>query len=87
MKINWKVRFKNKTTLVTLIAVVISFIYTILGIFSIVPSVSQDKILQIFTMAIEILAGIGIVIDPTTAGVSDSEQAMDYSAPKGDNYG
>lgn len=87
MKINWRVRLKNKTTLVTLFAVIVSFIYTILGMFSVVPPISQDKLLQLFSVIFEILAAIGIVIDPTTAGVSDSAQALQYCVPKEDENG
>ena len=33
-------------------------------------------------MVIDLLCLLGIVVDPTTDGVSDSTQALDYSAPK-----
>ena len=68
---NFKDRFKNKTFLVSLAAAVIGFVYQILGLFDIVPAISQDQVTQLVGILINILAGIGIVIDPTTPGISD----------------
>ena len=68
---NFKDRFKNKTFLVSLAAAVIGFTYQILGLFDIVPAISQDQVTQLVGILINILAGIGIVIDPTTPGISD----------------
>lgn len=81
MKINWKLRLQNKTTLAALITTVISFVYTILGIFDIVPKFSQDSVVQFAAIIVQILMAIGIVVDPTTDGVSDSSRAMGYSEP------
>ena len=39
MKINWTVRFKNKTFLAALLALVVSFVYDMLALFGIVPGV------------------------------------------------
>lgn len=82
--INWKLRLKNKTTLLTLLLTVVAFIYQILGIFEIVPPISQDTVVQIITLVINMLAMLGIVVDPTTKGISDSLQAMQYERPKVD---
>lgn len=82
--INWKVRFKNKTWLVSFVAVVIAFIYQMLGMFDIVPAISQDMTAQLISAAINILVAVGVVIDPTTANISDSSQAMTYEKPKKD---
>ena len=82
MKINWKVRFKNKTWLVTFLITVLAFVYQILGMFDIVPPITQDMATQLVTIVINMLVAIGVVIDPTTAGTSDSEQAMTYEEPK-----
>lgn len=78
---NWKLRFKNKTTLLTLLVTVVAFVYNILGIFNIVPSISQDSVIQIVTLVVNALAMLGIVVDPTTSGVSDSERALQYEEP------
>ena len=82
MKINWKVRFKNKTWLVTFLIAVLAFVYQILGMFDVVPPVTQDMATQLITIVVNILVAVGVVIDPTTAGASDSEQALNYNEPK-----
>ena len=82
MRINWKVRFKNKTWLVTFLLAVLAFIYQILGMFDIVPPVTQDMATQLIAAVVNILVAFGVVIDPTTVGASDSEQALNYNEPK-----
>ncbi len=81
MKINWKLRLKNKTTLISLIGVVLSFIYTLLGSLGIVPAISQDNITTLILGVVEALAAVGIVVDPTTTGIEDSTRALGYSEP------
>ena len=82
MKINWRVRFKNKTWLVTFLIAVLAFIYQLLGMFDIVPPVTQDMATQLISAVVNILVAVGVVIDPTTAGASDSQQALMYDEPK-----
>ena len=82
MKINWKVRFKNKTWLVTFLLAVLAFVYQILGMFDVVPPVTQDMATQLIAAVINILVAVGVVIDPTTSGASDSKQARTYNEPK-----
>lgn len=79
---NLILRLKNKATLAALIGAFITLIYQILGIFGIVPAVSQDMIVQFVGLALNILVGLGVLIDPTTRGIKDSEQAMTYNEPK-----
>lgn len=83
-KINWKLRLKNPATLLSLIALTVSFIYSVLGLFGVVPTVSEDEIMNLVTVAIQILVAIGVIVDPTTAGVSDSDQALTYDSPRAD---
>lgn len=82
MKINWKVRFKNKTWLVTFLLAILAFIYQVLGLFDIVPPVTQDMATQLIAAVVNILVAFGVVIDPTTVGASDSVQALNYNEPK-----
>lgn len=82
--INWKVRLKNKTFLVTFSTTCLTFIYTILGMFGIVPPITQSMVGDVILSVINILVAIGILIDPTTSGVSDSHQALLYDKPKDD---
>ena len=79
--INWKLRLRNKTTLLALCATIIAFVYQILGLFGVVPPITEESITQLVTMLINILAMLGIVVDPTTAGISDSNRALEYEIP------
>ena len=78
MKINWKARFKNKAFVITFITMIIAFVYSMLALFGVVPSVAEDTITEIITLIVEFLAMLGILVDPTTDGVSDSERALTY---------
>ncbi|MCI8342557.1 MAG: phage holin [Firmicutes bacterium] len=82
MKINWKVRFKNKTWLLAFIGVMLTFIYQLLGLFEIVPPVSEDMAVHAVSTIINLLVAVGVIIDPTTEGASDSVQALTYKEPK-----
>lgn len=83
MKINWKVRLKQPAFWVATIPVVISFVYSILALFGVVPSITEDIVQNAFIAIVAILAQFGIVIDPTTKGVGDSARAMTYDKPCG----
>lgn len=82
MKINWKIRFKNKTWLLTFIAAVLTLVYRALNIAGITPHVAQEQLVELATMLVGILVLLGVVIDPTTKGGSDSELAMTYKKPR-----
>lgn len=83
MKINLKVRFKNPVFWLTVIPAIITFVYTVLGALDIVPAISQDMVVNIVTALISALTTIGVLVDPTTKGVGDSERALGYDAPSG----
>ena len=78
MKINLKARLKNKTFIISAAALIVSFAYKALSLFDIVPSVSENEILEVIHMGVDILALIGVFVDPTTEGISDSERALTY---------
>lgn len=82
MKINWKVRFRNKAFLLTFIPFVLSFTYQLLAMFHVFPQVSENAVLNLITQVINVLALLGIIVDGTTAGFSDSQQALTYQEPK-----
>ena len=84
MQINWKVRFQNKTFLTGLISLVVVFIYDLLQLLEIVPAVTQSAVMQVAEGILTILGMVGVITDPTTAGLSDSQQAMTYDVPKQD---
>lgn len=80
--INWKLRFKNRTVLCAIIAQLAAIVYVALGFFGIVPAITEDAIVAFCYMVVELLVLLGVVTDPTTKGVTDSEQAMTYEQPK-----
>ena len=82
MNINWKLRLKNKVTLTAILLGIVAIVFQILGIFDVAPAVTENEIVQVVTMVIEVLALCGIVVDPTTSGISDSTQAMCYLEPR-----
>ncbi len=80
--INWKLRLQNKTTLVTLIILAVGFVYQVISLFGIVPTVSEEQITNALVLLVNILVTVGVVVDPTTAGITDSKQALTYNEPK-----
>ena len=78
MKINLKARLKNKTFVLSASALVVSFVYQMLSAFDIVPKITESEITGLITMGVNILAFVGVLVDPTTEGVNDSERAMTY---------
>lgn len=82
MKLNLKVRLKNKVFVVAFAAAVLAFIYQLLGMFGVVPGVTQDEIMQVIEMLLNILVMLGVLVDPTTKGMDDSDRAMTYDEPR-----
>lgn len=75
MRINWKLRFTNKTTLLAIIATVILLAQQ-LGL------KLPDNINDVANTILTLLVLLGVVTDPTTKGISDSGQALDYAEPR-----
>ena len=73
---NWKVRFKNKVWLTSFISFIVATVYQFLGFFEIAAPITQDMVLQIVAAALQLLSLLGIVVDPTTSGIKDSELVM-----------
>ena len=73
---NNKIRWQNKTFVVTLLTAIVAAVYQILGIIGIVPPISQDLIVQLIGIFANILVTLGIWVDPTTDGISDSEVTL-----------
>lgn len=84
MKINWKVRLKNKNFWLTLIPAVLLLAQVILSVFGVKIDIGDigNKLIAVVNASFVVLSILGIVTDPTTKGVSDSEQAMTYEKPK-----
>lgn len=83
-KINWKVRFKNKTWLSLFLAMIIGFAFNMLALFDVYPPITENQILNIVNQFLTFLGLIGVLVDPTTAGIGDSERAMSYEEPWSD---
>ena len=74
--LNLKIRLKNKTFIVTMLTTIIAFVYQMLAQFEIVPKITQDQTIQVLMLIVNILAGLGILVDPTTDGIKDSERVL-----------
>ncbi len=81
MKLNWKVRFKNKVWLGSFLSLIVGFVYSMLALFDVFPEVTQSLVLQLMNQVLTFLGLIGVIVDPTTAGLGDSERAMGYVEP------
>lgn len=81
MKINWKVRLRNKPWVASLLALIVTFVYNLLSAFEIVPAVSEEWVMGIISTVLTLLTALGVLIDPTTQGVADSDRAMLYDEP------
>ena len=75
--INWKLRFKNKATLLAIASTVILLIQQ-LG-FKL-----PDNIADVVNTFLTLLVLLGVINDPTTEGISDSPNALTYNEPKKD---
>lgn len=86
MKINWKVRIKNKNFWISLIPALLLLVQVVAAVFGFSLDLGDlgNRLLAVVNAAFGVLAVMGIVTDPTTKGVSDSAQAMTYEKPKDD---
>jgi len=84
MNINWKVRIKNKTFWLSLIPTVLVLIQLVLRTFGVEFDFGDvgNNLLAIVDTVFVLLGILGVVVDPTTAGVADSTQAMTYNKPR-----
>lgn len=73
--INWKLRFKNKATLIAIASTVILLAQQ-LGL------KLPDNIEDVVNTVLTLLVLLGVVTDPTTEGISDSPKALTYTEPK-----
>ena len=79
--VNWKVRFRNKTWLTMFISLIVGFVFNILRAFDVSPVVTESLVMNIAGQILTLLGLIGVIVDPTTAGVGDSERALGYEEP------
>ena len=83
MKINWKVRIKNKAfwlALIPALALVAQAVAALFG-YTIDLTTFVGKMQAVINAVFAVLAILGIVVDPTTDGIEDSNRAMTYEKP------
>lgn len=85
-KINWKVRILNKTFWLTLVPALALLLQTFLAVFGIKLELGEtiDKLLVFINALFVVLVIVGVVNDPTTAGLTDSTRALKYQEPNED---
>lgn len=85
-KINWKVRLKSKTFWLTMIPAILLLVQVVAAVFGfeLDLGVLGDRLLAVVNAVFAVLTILGVVTDPTTAGMSDSAQALTYTEPKED---
>lgn len=85
-KINWLVRIKNKAFWLAIIPAVLILIQAVGAVFGISFDLGDlgNKLIDVVNAVFVVLAILGVVNDPTTAGLTDSERAMQYEVPKED---
>lgn len=82
--INWQVRIKNKNFWITFIPAVLILAQVVANVFGFTLDLGEigNKLIDVVNALFTVLALLGIVTDPTTAGIGDSTQAMTYTEPK-----
>lgn len=85
MKFNVPVRMRNPWFWIGILGVV----FTAMGInpdmltsWALVGQAIVDLVSNPFMLGSVVIAVLGVFVDPTTAGVGDSAQAMTYTRPK-----
>lgn len=84
MKINWIVRIKNKNFWLAVIPATLLLVQVVAAVFGFTLDLGDlgNKLLAVVNAAFTVLSILGIITDPTTKGISDSELAMTYIKPK-----
>ena len=89
MTINWKVRIKNKNFWISAIPALLLMIQVVANVFGYTLDLGDigNKLLAVVNAVFAFLSILGVVNDPTTATLNDSDRAMTYDAPRksGDN--
>lgn len=82
--INWKVRIKSKAFWLAIIPATLLLVQTVAAVFGYTLDVDvlQGHLLDVVNAVFLVLAILGIVVDPTTAGYRDSSLAMTYTEPR-----
>lgn len=81
--INWKVRIKNKSFWLALIPAVLLLVQAVAALsgFELDLDFLSERLLAVVNAVFVVLTILGVVVDPTTQGVGDSERALGYDEP------
>ncbi len=81
--INWKVRIRNKPFWVSVIPALALVVQAVAAVFGWALDFSNvtGRLIAVVDAVFALLVILGIVVDPTTAGVGDSVRAMGYEEP------
>lgn len=83
MKINWKVRLRQRPFLVAMFSALLLLVQQVARFLGYELSETiGEQLTEIFNTVLFILTIAGVILDPTTKGLGDSEQAKEYSEPK-----
>lgn len=84
--INWTVRIKNKNFWLAVIPAVLLLVQTVAAVFGYSLDLGEigNRLIAVVNAVFGVLVVLGVVVDPTTAGISDSKQARGYNFPKED---
>lgn len=84
--INWKVRFGNKQFWISLIPAVLLLVQVAARTFGFTLDLGElgNNLLAVVNALFAVLVILGIVVDPTTKGIVDSERALEYRKPAGE---
>lgn len=82
--INWTVRLKNKAFWMAIIPAVLLLVQVVAAVFGFTIDLGDlgNKLLEVVNAAFAVLAILGVVTDPTTKGITDSDRALSYTEPK-----
>lgn len=81
-EINWKLRLKNKTVLIALVSAVMVFATSLAQALGLHLPVTTEQVVEAATAFLTILVALGVIVDPTTEGIRDSDNALTYTEPK-----
>jgi len=79
MKINWKIRLRSKLFWSAMVSLLLVLANQVAAIFGVDITIYNDQITAITETLLAILGLLGVIVDPTTKGLSDSDRALDYT--------
>ncbi|HBJ02544.1 MAG TPA: phage holin [Lysinibacillus sp.] len=83
MRINWKVRLQHIPFLLGLFSLLLLLAQQVGTIFGLdLTAAMSEQIASILNTVLSILVLMGVIVDPTTKGTSDSEKALMYRRPR-----